>query len=217
MKRCSTSLITDSESESCSVVSDSLWPHRLFSSWNSPAQNTRVGSLSLLQEIFATQGSNPGLLHCRRILYHLSHKGSPRILEWAAYPFSSGSSRPRGWTRISCTAGEFFTSWALREAVKHRTMSKSGNKYPQMLLAQIVSLFHYGPLPGSGSSAPESGHWEIPHPSGRCPSCPVILSSFLAGQEWLAKSFLAHLALSQPQPWKSFPWGTLVPCVGEWI
>ena len=36
--------------------------------------------------------SNPGLLHCRRILYHLSHKGSPRILEWVAYPFSSGSS-----------------------------------------------------------------------------------------------------------------------------
>ena len=45
--------------------------------------------------IFPTQGSNPGLLHCRRILYQLSHQGSPRILEWAAYPFSSGSSQPR--------------------------------------------------------------------------------------------------------------------------
>ena len=46
------------------------------------------GSLSLLQGIFPTQGSNPGLLYCRWILYHLSQKGSPRMLEWVAYPFS---------------------------------------------------------------------------------------------------------------------------------
>ena len=56
-----------------SVVSDSLRPHGL----NSPDQNTGVGSLSLLQGIFPTQGSNPGLLHCRWILYQQSHKGSP--------------------------------------------------------------------------------------------------------------------------------------------
>ena len=43
--------------------------------WNSPGQNTGVGSLSLLQGIFPTQGSNPGLPHCRQILYQLSHKG----------------------------------------------------------------------------------------------------------------------------------------------
>ena len=61
-------------SESCSVVSDSLWPHGLYSLWNSPGQNTRVGSLSLLQGIFPTQGLNPGLPHWRRILYQLSHK-----------------------------------------------------------------------------------------------------------------------------------------------
>ena len=65
------------ESESRSVVSDSLRPHGLYSPWNSPGQNTRVGSLSLLQGIFPTQGLNPGLLHCMRILYQLSHKGSP--------------------------------------------------------------------------------------------------------------------------------------------
>ena len=47
-----------SESESHSVVSDSLWPHGLYSPWNSPGQNTGVGSLSLLQGIFPTQGSN---------------------------------------------------------------------------------------------------------------------------------------------------------------
>ena len=57
--------------------------------------NTRVGSLSLLQGIFPTQGLNLGLLHCRWILYQLSHKGSPRILEWVAYPCSSGFSQPR--------------------------------------------------------------------------------------------------------------------------
>ena len=59
---------------------------------NSLGQNTGVGSLSLLQGIFPTQGLNPGLLHCRQILYQLSHKGSPRILEGVAYPFSSGFS-----------------------------------------------------------------------------------------------------------------------------
>ena len=60
----------------------------LYSPWNSPGHNTGVGSLSLLQGIFQTQGSNPGLPHCRWILYRLSHKASPRILEWVAYPFS---------------------------------------------------------------------------------------------------------------------------------
>ena len=65
-------------SESYSVVSDSLWPHGLYSPWNSRGQNTGVGSLSLLQGMFSTQGWNPGLLHCRWILYQLSHKESPR-------------------------------------------------------------------------------------------------------------------------------------------
>ena len=65
-----------------------------------------------------TQGSNPGLSHCRWILYQLSHKGSSRILEWVAYPFSSGSSWPRNWTGVSCIAGGFLTNWAIREAPK---------------------------------------------------------------------------------------------------
>ena len=84
------------ESESRSVRSDSLRPHGLYSSWNSLGQNTGVGSLSLLQGIFPTQGWNPGLPHCRRILYQLNHKGSPRILEWVVYPFSSRSSHEPG-------------------------------------------------------------------------------------------------------------------------
>ena len=57
----------------CSVMSDSLQPHGLYSPWNSLGQNTGVGNLSLLQEIFPIQGSNPGLPHCRQILYQLSH------------------------------------------------------------------------------------------------------------------------------------------------
>ena len=56
-------------------MSDSLRPHRLYSPWDSPGQNIGIGSLSLLQGTFPTQGSNPGLPHCRRILYQLSHKG----------------------------------------------------------------------------------------------------------------------------------------------
>ena len=62
-------IIQQIESESRSVVSDSLWPHGLYRPWNSPGQNTGMGSLSLLQGIFPTQGLNPGLLHCRRILW----------------------------------------------------------------------------------------------------------------------------------------------------
>ena len=83
---------------------------------NSLGQSTRVGSLSLLQGIFPTQGLNLGLPHCRWILYQLSHKRSPRILEWVAYPFSRSSSRLRNWTGVSCIAGGFLTNWAIREA-----------------------------------------------------------------------------------------------------
>ena len=72
---------------SCSVVSDSLqphglWPTRLLCPWGFPGKNTGVGSHSLLQKIFPTQGLNLGLLHCKRILYQLSHKGSPKQTVW---------------------------------------------------------------------------------------------------------------------------------------
>ena len=79
-----------SESESCSVVSNSLQPYGLYSPGNSPSQNPGVGSLSLLQGIFPTQRSNPGLLHCRQILYSLRPPGKPKntrlvslsLLQW---------------------------------------------------------------------------------------------------------------------------------------
>ena len=122
-------------------MSNSLRPHGLYSPWNSPGQNTGVGSCSLLQgnlphpgieprspslradsllaeppgkpkktgvgslsllQIFLIQESNRGLLHCRWILYQLSHKGSPGKLEWVAYPFSSRSSQPRNQTKVCC-------------------------------------------------------------------------------------------------------------------
>ena len=61
--------LLESETESCSVLSDSLRLHGLSNLWNSPSQNTVVGSLSLFQGIFPTQGLNTGLQHCRQTLY----------------------------------------------------------------------------------------------------------------------------------------------------
>ena len=104
------------ESESRLVLSDSLPPHVLYSPWNSPGQNTGVVSLLLLQGIFPTQGSNLGLPPWGQTLYQLSHQRCPRILEWGARPFSTGSSRPRSRIRVSCIVGAFFTHWAIREA-----------------------------------------------------------------------------------------------------
>ena len=118
---------------SCLVVPNSLLPHRLQHTralcpspapvacsnscpWNSPDQNTGVGSRSHFQGIFPTQRWSPGLPHCRQILYQLSYEGSPRILEWVTYPFSRRCSRPRNQTRVSCIAGGFSTNWATREA-----------------------------------------------------------------------------------------------------
>ena len=100
-------------------MSDSLWPHGLYNPWHSPGQNTGAGILSLLRGIFLSQRSNSGLPHCRKILYQLSHKGSPRI-EWVAYPFSSRSSWHRNWSRASFIEGGFFTNWAIRERKKKK-------------------------------------------------------------------------------------------------
>ena len=78
-------LSPESESVSCSVMSDSLQLHGLYPitvlcPWDSPGKNTGVGCHSLLQGNFPTQGLNPHLLHCRQILYRLSYQGNPSIL-----------------------------------------------------------------------------------------------------------------------------------------
>ena len=109
-----------------------------------PGQNTGVSSLSLLQGIFPIQGSNPGLLHCRWILYQLSHKGSPSILEWVAYPFSSGLSPSRNWTGVSCIAGRFFTSWATREALPDICQEKLKNTTCKDLYINDYNTFIFG-------------------------------------------------------------------------
>ena len=82
----------------------------------------------ILQGIFPAKESNPGLLHCRQILYPLSHKGSPKTLEWVAYPFSRGFSWPRNQTRVSCIAGRFFTNWAMREVHRYRGTTRNWTK-----------------------------------------------------------------------------------------
>ena len=86
---------------------------------DSPGKNTGVGCAML-----SSRGSSqlrdqtPGLPYCRQILNRLSHQGSPRILEWVAYPFSRGFSWSRDRTGVSCIAGRFFTSWATRKEIK---------------------------------------------------------------------------------------------------
>ena len=102
------------KSESHSVVSNSLRPQGLHSPWNSPGQNTGVGSLSPLQGIFPTQGLNPGIPNCRQTLYQLSHKGSPKSLShvqlffnpmdrgaWRA-PLSMWFPRQEYWSGLPC-------------------------------------------------------------------------------------------------------------------
>ena len=122
-------------SESCSVVYDSLWPHGLYSSWNSPDQKTGVGSL--LQGIFPTQGLNPGLPHCRKILLPSEPQGSPRILEWVAYPFSSRSSWPRNQTGSPALQGGFFTNWAMLVYMPLTIMNTSGTWITCVSLAKL--------------------------------------------------------------------------------
>ena len=111
-----------SESESFSVVSDSCEPmdcglQGSFVHGIIQHKKTGVGSLSLLQGIFPTQGLNPGLPHCRRILYHLSHQGSPRILEWVAYLFSGDLPNPGIELGSPALAGLLFTTSNTWEAL----------------------------------------------------------------------------------------------------
>ena len=102
-------------------------------------------AFSLLQGIIPTWGSNPGFLHCKCVLYQLSHKGSPRILEWVAYLFSTGSSWPRNRTRVSCIAGKFFTNWAIKEA-PDEFFCNVGDLGSISELGRFPDGLHYSPL-----------------------------------------------------------------------
>ena len=75
-------------SQSCPTLCNPIGC-RLLCPWDSPDKNTEVGCHFLLQGTFPTNGLNPGLLHCRQILYHLNHQGSPNVyLSHFVYPFS---------------------------------------------------------------------------------------------------------------------------------
>ena len=127
---------------SLSVMSDSLRSHGLHSPLNSPGQNTAVASLSLLQGIVPTHRSNPGLPHCRRILYQRSHQGSPRIPVWVAHPFSSGFFWPRNQTMVSCIVGIFFTNWAIRDTrlLMNESMKGITHQTSEFLCISSVTL-----------------------------------------------------------------------------
>ena len=94
-------------------MSDSLQPHGLYSPWNSPGQNTGMGSFSLLQGIVPTQGSNPGLLHCRWILYQLSHKGRPRSPN-QPFCITCDSIGQECWEGLAGLSPEVVVRWQLR-------------------------------------------------------------------------------------------------------
>ena len=135
------------------------------SNLNSPGQNTGVGSLSLLQRIFPTHGLNPGLPHCRQILYQLSHQGSPRILEWVAYPFSSRSSQLRNWTGVSCIVGRFLTNWATREvqSLAYISFNSPTDKATEAQHVRTGEVFERGPaFLTHVTSKVQSCHWQSP-------------------------------------------------------
>ena len=109
--------VISTQSESRSVMSDSLQTLGLYSPWNSLGQNTGVGSLSLLQGIFPTQGLNPGLPHCRQILYQVNHQESPRNTEVGSLSLPHQIFPTQDSNRGLLHAGGFSTSWATREAL----------------------------------------------------------------------------------------------------
>ena len=94
-------------SESRSVVSDCLQPCGQYSLWNSAGQNTGVSSPSLFQGIFPTQGSNPGLPHCRQVLYQLSHQGNPQYLTKFGLWGGGQNRRPWPWNILTVFSLQF--------------------------------------------------------------------------------------------------------------
>ena len=124
--------------------SDSLWPRGLYSWWNSPGQNTGVGSCSLLQAIFPTQELDPGLPHCRKILYQLSHQGSP--FSWVQFSHSVMSNSATPWTAARQASLFITNSWSLPELMSIESVMPSNHPFS-------VSPFssHLQSFPASGS------------------------------------------------------------------
>ena len=108
-------------------MSDSLWPQGLYSTWDSPGQSARVGSLFLLQGIFPTQGLNPGLPHCRWILYQLSYqcikKQRHHFADKSPSSQSYGFSSSHVWMwELGHRAGWAPKNWCFQIVVQEKTL-----------------------------------------------------------------------------------------------
>ena len=168
------------ESESLSVVSDSLRPHGLYSPWNSPGQNTGVGSCSLLQGIFPTQGWNPGLPHRRRILYQLSHRGS---LKWVFLNYMMPQQRvtvgiiflKKDIKFVSCCIGhhqdlcKLFLSSVISLALRESSEKRKGSYYSSHSRSCLKTFWCPPGKPGASRLALT---WHLPDSS-----CPLQLWS----------------------------------------
>ena len=118
-----------------------------YSPWKSPGQSTGVVAFPFSRGwIFPTQGSNPGLPQCRQIIYQLSNKGSPRILEGVAYPFSSRSSWPRNWTGVSFIAGDSLPAELPGEKKKKRQLKKIKSGWATSLEYALCWSKHHSTL-----------------------------------------------------------------------
>ena len=138
--------------------------HQAPLSWDSPGKNTGVGSHILLQGIFPTQGSNPGLLHCRQILYHLSHLGSAR-----------GPGNPEPKCAPSICSPKHQNSPPLESLLRTQWECMSFNKYKTLCFVEIEEVTHQ-PVPNKQVHSvhcrtlppPAGSRDEVwPHPRGR--------------------------------------------------
>ena len=162
------------ESESLSVVSDSLRPHGLHSPWNSPGKNTGVGSLSLLQGIFPTQGLNPGLPHCRWILHQLSHQGRLSHLPVLPLPqaFYSFLELPSRMPDSSISLISFMFSFPLSLSAVLLTLFSPAfplTSSPRILLNLLLQFSQFSRFGRSVVSDPLRPH-ESQHARPPCPS-----------------------------------------------
>ena len=185
---------------------DSLWPHGIVHGILQ-ARILEWVVCVLLLGIFPTQGSNPGLLNCKGILYQLSHQEGPRILEWVAYPFRS--SWPRNRTGVSCIAGRLITNWVIRRArtlarvaMPNSWASSWGNAHLLHWQERWWVFFpHWKPLPPLGKRKLKAGR-------GSCQRRRMGFEPTHAEHNGLAAQPLDHLATS---PWSSWtPWASLV-------
>ena len=123
-------------------MSDSLQPHVLYSPWNSPGQSTRVGSLSLLHGIFPTQGLNPGLLHCKRILYQLSYQGSPKTDEDTVNCKTLQTHQPSLSPKVTQLGGEELGSHGSHLSTKQKHLSSDLNTLVSIEIVTNMIYWH---------------------------------------------------------------------------